>query len=215
MRHTAGASIGPTLTIVGNAGRLNRPFSNAPSTTGWTRYAGRLLAGKGWDFSGDFSLGSPATQQNITDVLADVLAVVVYTDLDVGATGGTAQMDNVRFLEPQQDVDSDDVPNGEDACPTAAGPLSNSGCPVPPPTVRCNGVLATKVGTGASEVLVGTSGCDIIAGLGGGDSIRGLGGGDIICGGNGPDIVIAGKGNDEVKGGGGGDTINGGPAGTS
>lgn len=65
-------------------------------------------------------------------------------------------------------------------------------------SVTCDGLVATIVGTQASDRLVGTSGRDVIAGLAGNDSIDGRGGNDIICGGPGGDRLVGGPGNDRL-----------------
>jgi N-acetylneuraminic acid mutarotase len=78
-------------------------------------------------------------------------------------------------------------------------------------TVRaaCDGVPATKVGTGAANTLTGTAGADVIVGLGGNDTIRGLAGNDRVCGGSGADLITGGSGNDVVIGGSGNDVLRG------
>ena len=81
------------------------------------------------------------------------------------------------------------------------------GEPAPP---RCNGLLATIMGTTAADMLVGTPGDDVIVRLGGDDVILGRGGDDTICAGIGCDVVDGGEGNDWIAGGGGADSINGG-----
>ena len=73
--------------------------------------------------------------------------------------------------------------------------------------VRCNGEVATIVGTAGADVLRGTSGRDVIAGLSGADIISGLGGNDVICGGFGDDILRGNAGADEILGGFGNDRI--------
>ena len=217
MRHTAAVRM-PILGLVdSDLNFIYRTVAGSlPTSTTWTTYSTILNASAaGWTYQASGGASSPATPQNMTDVLSDLINFFVVADLDTG-TGGTAHLDNARLLEPPPpDGDGDGVPDATDQCPAQAGEASNSGCPVtqPPAPVRCNGVVATKTGTGAAEVLVGTPGRDIIAGLGGGDTIRGLAGGDIICGGDGPDIIVAGKGNDEVRGGKGNDTVNGGAGG--
>lgn len=75
---------------------------------------------------------------------------------------------------------------------------------------KCNGLLATIVGTPGNDVINGTPGRDIIAGLAGNDVIRGLGGSDIICGGLGNDRNIGGPGDDQLFGGPGNDILRGG-----
>ena len=74
---------------------------------------------------------------------------------------------------------------------------------------RCNGRIATIVGTSGDDVLQGTKGRDIIVGLAGDDTIRGAGGNDLICGGNGDDIINGGAGNDNIFGGSGDDVMAG------
>lgn len=74
---------------------------------------------------------------------------------------------------------------------------------------RCNGKVATIVGTAGDDVLQGTKGRDIIVGLAGDDTIRGAGGNDLICGGNGDDIINGGAGNDNIFGGSGNDLMAG------
>lgn len=71
----------------------------------------------------------------------------------------------------------------------------------------CNGLLATIVGTNASELIVGTPRADVIIGRGGKDIILGRGGDDTICTGSGGGVVYAGDGNDNVTGGSGNDII--------
>lgn len=56
-------------------------------------------------------------------------------------------------------------------------------------TVRCDGRVATIVGTPGDDVLTGTNRRDVIAGLAGNDRIDGAGGDDVICGGPGNDII--------------------------
>lgn len=75
---------------------------------------------------------------------------------------------------------------------------------------RCNGLVATIVGTSGDDVIVGTSGDDVIVGLGGRDVIRGRGGNDTICGGRGPDSIYGGSGADLLFGNKGGDLLFGG-----
>jgi CSLREA domain-containing protein len=79
-----------------------------------------------------------------------------------------------------------------------------------PPTVMCDGLPATIVGTSGNDTIVGTTGADVIAGLGGNDTIYGKGGNDHICGGDGKDTIIGGSGNDRLFGGAGNDTLKGG-----
>jgi Ca2+-binding RTX toxin-like protein len=67
--------------------------------------------------------------------------------------------------------------------------------------VTCDGVRATIVGTGGSDVIHGTSGRDVIAGLGGSDTIYAGGGNDLVCGGYGADRLYGGSGRDTLFGG--------------
>jgi Tol biopolymer transport system component len=80
----------------------------------------------------------------------------------------------------------------------------------PPPSTRCRGKAATKVGTARRDVIKGTGKRDVIAGLGGNDLIKGLGGNDLICGGKGKDRLLGGKGKDKLLGQAGRDTLIGG-----
>ena len=76
--------------------------------------------------------------------------------------------------------------------------------------VRCDGRIATIVGTSASETIRGTAGDDVIVGLAGQDIIFGLGGNDIICGNAGGDTIHGGFGDDRILGGIGPDSLHGG-----
>ena len=76
-------------------------------------------------------------------------------------------------------------------------------------TVTCDGLPATRVGTGAAETINGTPGPDVIQGLGGNDVIRGLGGNDVVCGGSGNDRLFGGAGEDRLFGGAGTDRLDG------
>lgn len=73
---------------------------------------------------------------------------------------------------------------------------------------KCDGHVATIVGTGRTDDLSGTRGRDVIVGLGGDDVIQGLGGDDIICGGSGRDGIDGGPGADRLYGGGGHDVLD-------
>ena len=78
---------------------------------------------------------------------------------------------------------------------------------------RCDGRIATIVGTSGDDTLKGTDGPDVIVGLGGFDTIRGRGGDDVICG-NGPTYNGPGEGaptGDNLYGGPGKDVLVGGP----
>lgn len=82
--------------------------------------------------------------------------------------------------------------------------------PAPTPVYRCDGVVATIVGTDGADTLTGTPARDVIVGLGGNDTITGMGGNDLICAGAGDDVVTTGAGSDRVFGGSGRDVIRGG-----
>jgi Ca2+-binding RTX toxin-like protein len=72
---------------------------------------------------------------------------------------------------------------------------------------RCQGRVATIVGTAGDDVLNGTPGRDVIWGGPGNDTIYGSLGNDLICGGAGDDVIHGGRGNDEVFGGSGSDRV--------
>jgi hypothetical protein len=93
---------------------------------------------------------------------------------------------------------------------TASPNTTSSGLPptpVPPsspttaaPVTRCEGKVATIVGTSGPDQLRGTPGPDVIAGLGGDDELHGDGGNDTICGGGGTDRIWGDDGADTVVG---------------
>ena len=87
--------------------------------------------------------------------------------------------------------------------------LAATGSTEPSATFRCNGVVATIVGTNGNDEIKGTNGRDVIVARGGNDEIYGRGGNDLICAGAGVDDVEAGAGNDRVYGGGGNDDLEG------
>ncbi len=94
--------------------------------------------------------------------------------------------------------------------PTPTPTPTPSPTPTPDHTVhRCDGVVATIVGTEGNDRIEGTEGPDVIQALGGNDYINGLGGDDIICGATGTDKIVGGSGNDVAFGGGGNDDIGG------
>jgi uncharacterized repeat protein (TIGR01451 family) len=76
--------------------------------------------------------------------------------------------------------------------------------------VKCQGPIATVVGTPGNDTITGTPGNDVIAGQGGNDTINGLGGNDKICGKDGNDKITGAAGNDKLHGGPGKDTESGG-----
>lgn len=77
------------------------------------------------------------------------------------------------------------------AAPGAAPGASGAGAPV-----RCDGRVATLVGTSGDDVLEGSPGRDVVAGLGGDDLLFGRGGDDLLCGGRGSDGLVGGPGDD-------------------
>lgn len=77
----------------------------------------------------------------------------------------------------------------------AAAPSGGAGVP------RCEGEVATVVGTRGPDRLEGTAGRDVIVGLGGDDVIEALAGDDLVCGGPGADRLVGGPGDDHLLGG--------------
>ncbi|MBK8293777.1 MAG: right-handed parallel beta-helix repeat-containing protein [Solirubrobacterales bacterium] len=75
-------------------------------------------------------------------------------------------------------------------------------CPDPPDPVvyKCDGKVATIVGTNSGEKLVGTDKRDVIVARGGSDTIFPKAGHDIVCAGDGNDLVKAEEGKDLVYG---------------
>ena len=92
------------------------------------------------------------------------------------------------------------------------------GAPIPPTVpappaaaqARCDGRVATIVGTSGPDVLQGTGGPDVIASLGGNDLVHGGAGNDRICLGAGNDRGIGGSGSDRIFGESGRDILSGG-----
>ncbi|MGI9601363.1 MAG: family 43 glycosylhydrolase [Acidimicrobiales bacterium] len=74
-------------------------------------------------------------------------------------------------------------------------------------SIRCDGEIATIVGTNGADEIVGTPGRDVIAARGGDDVINGRGGHDLICAGTGSDHIRGGTGSDHIYGEGGKDTV--------
>ncbi|MCH7585212.1 MAG: CapA family protein [Acidobacteria bacterium] len=81
--------------------------------------------------------------------------------------------------------------------------------PDPWPSVSCDGIRATILGTDSADVLTGSDAADVIVGRGGDDTIRAGPGDDIVCAGAGDDRVDAGTGIDRVYGGPGSDSLRG------
>jgi uncharacterized delta-60 repeat protein len=75
------------------------------------------------------------------------------------------------------------------------------------PRPRCQGRVATIVGTPRSDTLNGTPRRDVIAAFAGADTVRGGGGNDLICGGPGSDLLVGGAGQDHLRGGPGRDRV--------
>jgi hypothetical protein len=75
---------------------------------------------------------------------------------------------------------------------------------------RCQGRMATVLGTGGRDLLRGSIGPDVIAPGRGRDVVRGGRGADRICGGAGRDVLRGGPGRDRLIGGPGTDRIRGG-----
>ena len=70
---------------------------------------------------------------------------------------------------------------------------------------RCDGKVATIVGTARNDRIRGTSHDDVIFAGAGNDTVDGRGGNDIICGGSGRDNLRGGAGRDRIFGGTGND----------
>lgn len=80
---------------------------------------------------------------------------------------------------------------------------------------RCQGQIATVVGTAGDDRLHGTAGRDVIVGLGGADVIEGAQATDWLCGGPGKDVLRGGRGSDLLQGNRGDDRLLGGSQGSS
>lgn len=116
-----------------------------------------------------------------------------------GGTGATISGDTVTLhLRDGERGDSDLAVNGVVVDP--GGPAA---------VLRCNGMMATVVGTEGEDRLRGTDGPDVIVGLGGDDRIRGDDGDDVICAGAGDDWVRGGDGDDLLFGDDGVDRLHG------
>jgi uncharacterized delta-60 repeat protein len=73
--------------------------------------------------------------------------------------------------------------------------------PQPQPVVqRCQGKVATIVGTPGKDRIRGTKKADVVVALGGNDVVNGLGGNDLVCAGDGDDTVKGGPGKDDLRG---------------
>ena len=96
---------------------------------------------------------------------------------------------------------------GTPAVPSSTTTSSPSESPPASPPVRCDGLVATLIGTEGADRLVGTRRRDVIVSLSGDDWIDGGRGSDVICAGGGRDSVVGGYGGDWIDGGGGDDHI--------
>jgi Ca2+-binding RTX toxin-like protein len=75
---------------------------------------------------------------------------------------------------------------------------------------RCQGRVATILGTANDDDIVGTAADDVIVSRGGWDTIESRGGNDRICSGADPDFIRGGPGRDRIVAGAGSDTAHGG-----
>jgi hypothetical protein len=126
----------------------------------------------------------------------DALLDSVYVNNPAACVPATTRFLASSYSSPAQVVTSDSY--------------TPTGCPSPPPPVRCGGQIATEVGTAGRDVLNGTGRRDVIAALAGNDVVRGLAGNDLLCGGTGGDRLIGGAGRDTLKGEAGADVLLGG-----
>lgn len=81
------------------------------------------------------------------------------------------------------------------AAATAAVPA-----PAESAELRCDGLLATIVGSDGDDRIVGTRGRDVIVARGGDDTVLARGGNDVVCGGGGADRLEGGPGRDRLLG---------------
>ena len=106
--------------------------------------------------------------------------------------------------------------NGEDTVPKTLLVICVIGTLFVPlqtfaPSIACQGIPATIIGTAGNDVLIGTQGSDVIVALGGDDFVNGYEGDDTICGDEGKDTLYGYLGNDMLYGGDGYDIIQAGP----
>jgi hypothetical protein len=90
------------------------------------------------------------------------------------------------------------------------GLLVTASAPAVSARPKCDGRVATIVGTNGPDNIKGTNGPDVIVAKGGKDILNGRGGRDRICAGKGKDIVNGGRGNDRLFGGSKDDIMDGG-----
>ncbi len=125
--------------------------------------------------------------------------VVVVTDPIVGDGDPASEPETPTIASEAADFLGEAIWGDDGLMPPSANP-----------SLTCNGLTATIVGTDGDDELNGTRGDDVIVSLGGDDLIRGGAGDDTICGGDGSDVIQAGNGNDTAFGGSGNDIVAGG-----
>jgi hypothetical protein len=142
VNHPAGATLAPTVTIVGPSNHTltsgNPLVGPGPPADTWTRYSFLISPDDphGWRYSLDAegSGSRPAKAADFSEVLSGVQVIYVLGDLKFGSMGEKTEIDNIVMSEPAQPVDSDGdgVPDADDKCPSEAGPAANGGCPESP-----------------------------------------------------------------------------------
>ena len=152
-----------------------------------------------------FSLGP-------TDIVpSEGLGAILNTTL--ANNGGPTQTHALVADSPAIDASPDDADcaaTDQRGVRRPQGPACDIGAFEKGPPVRCNGRVATIIGTVGNDRITGTPGPDVIQGLAGRDTIDGLEGNDIICGGTGDDKLFGGSGADRLNGGSGTDICRGG-----
>lgn len=139
----------------------------------------------------------PAAEQRVDRVAISVDGRFAAFDAARGGLGSDRPVFRAELARP-----------AEDAAPVGAPP---SGGAMPAGlAARCEGRVATIVGTPVRDVLRGTRRRDVIVGRGGADTIAGRGGDDLVCAGTGADTVTGGPGADRILGGPGRDLLIGG-----
>lgn len=122
--------------------------------------------------------------------------------------------------DPGPDPDLGSGSGGSGGSSSGASAASGQSGEPAAPTVKCNGLTATIVGTSRSESLRGTAKRDVIAAGAGDDKVQSLAGKDVVCGEGGndqlvggadADVLLGGPGKDVLKGAGGDDRLVGGP----
>jgi PKD repeat protein len=108
------------------------------------------IASWAWTF-GDGSSSTSATPTHVYAAAGAYVVSLTVTD-DDGATDSVTQ--SVTVVAPiPADSDGDGVVDGQDACPTVAGPASSAGCPAP-----------TPVDSDGDGVVDGQDACPTVAG---------------------------------------------------